>query len=339
MAWLLAWLVPLVLGWLLLRCLLTAHERARAGVVLLLASAVPLGVGLTSVLAFAAALMFGLSTCVLAASEVSAGVVLWLVARGRHDGASWTAIPVPARAPWWLRLCVGAGLLGALLSFLAQARAWPLGDADGIAIWGNRAVFLQRAWGNWALVFSPELVHTDYPLLVPVSLLRAFVYAGGEPPLAGVALAFVFAACTYAALGAAMARLRGGAFGGMAVLALCATPFFAVQAAGQTADVPVSCYALLAAVWLRVTDGRALALVGAFLGCAAWTKNEGALLALVFTAVVVVSRTRQRGAWRALRGLLAGMAPALLVLAVFSCGWPRATTCSRTTTPRTCCRW
>jgi len=317
----LSWLLPVLLGFLALRATVDAATRARAGVLLSWASAVPLGVGLSSVVYFAAAWALGPSLWKTTAVELGVLAALALrPARARGDEDVLPLPRVPSGARWWLRASTCLALGGAAATFFLQAHELPFGDADGIGIWGNRAVFLHRAFGDWAVVFSPELVHTDYPLLLPLSTMRAFVHAGSETPVAGLALAFAFTACTYAALWACVARLRGEALACLATLGLCATPFFAAQGAGQTGDVPLACYTLLAAAWFRIGGAAALTVCGAFLGLAAWTKNEGGLVAAAFLFWTCVPHLRREG-WRAaattLARCLSGAAPALAALFAF----------------------
>jgi hypothetical protein len=321
----LAWIVPVLLGFAALGAMVDRNARARAGASACIAAAIPLGIGLCSIVYFAAAFTLGPELWKTTAVEVVVlAAVACLAKRRRRTAPPIPAPDVAARAPWWLRAAVVAGLCGAAASFVTQARDLPFGDADGIAIWGNRAIFLKRAFWDWPLVFSPELVHTDYPLLVPLSLLRAWQYTGDETPLAGVLLALVFGACTLLALGSAVARVRGATTGALATLGLCATPFFAVHAAGQCGDVPVSCYAVLAAASLRLAGERGAILAGAFASLAAWTKNEGAVLAAALLLWVAMRQLRRGGGVAAAlrfgaRYLLGGL-PAIAAIAVFK-GW------------------
>lgn len=318
----LALVVPLLLGHAALRVLVDGHARALAGKFVCLASAIPLGIGLTSVLYFAVAFALGPELWKTTLAEmVVLAVLAWHARRRPRDARSVRAAqPI---APVWLRACVVLGTIGAAASFATQVREFPFGDADGVAIWGNRAIFLVRAFGDWPLVFSPELVHTDYPLLVPLSLMRMWAHTGNETPLAGVILAAAFTACTFAALGGCVTRLRGGALAALATLGLCATPFFAVQGAGQTGDVPLACYVLLAAAWFRLAEPRGAMICGVFACLAAWTKNEGGLVAAAMLFWVVVHHARAQGARAALRALalwLAGGVPMLAAIAAFKIG-------------------
>jgi hypothetical protein len=88
------------------------------------------------------------------------------------------------------------------------------------------------------------------------------------------------------------------------------------------ADVPLAFYAVLAASVLAAHDPGDAELVvsGAAAGCAAWTKNEGLLVAAVLPAAYVLIRSRRDSATVARRAavrLAAGMAPALALLALF----------------------
>ncbi|MEZ5963602.1 MAG: hypothetical protein R3F56_07125 [Planctomycetota bacterium] len=315
-----AWIFPVLLGHAALRVLVAPGARRRAGPLVVWASAVPLGLGLTSVLTFATICTLGPSFTATLAVEGLTLLGSWALAWRAPHHASPDADPDAARSPGWLRALVAAGLLANLVSFAIQARDMPFGDADGIGIWGNRAVFLNRACGAWDVVFADDLVHTDYPLLLPLLSMRAWRFTGDETHLAGLAVALVFTACGFALLGGGVARLRGGRLGSLATLALCATPFFVVQGAAQTGDVPLSCFALACAVWMRLGGAQALPAAGAFAGLAAWTKNEGLLVAGALVAFYVagwVLRDGWRVAARAIARTALGAVPALFAWAAF----------------------
>lgn len=319
----LPWILPVLLGHAALSAMVDPQTRARAGALVVWASVIPLGLGLTSVVYFAGAVVLGpevwkTSLVELAVLLLAASIAARARLRAAPALASSRTDAQPS--PLWLRAGVVLGLAGAAASFVLQARELPFGDADGVGIWGNRAIFLQRAFGDWNVIFSPEIVHTDYPLLLPLLSMRTWRFTGDETLLAGVTLALAFTACTFAALGGSVARLRGAKLGGLAVLGLCATPFFAVQGAGQTGDVPLACFALLAAAWARLGGARAYVVCGAFAGLAAWTKNEGALVAGALLFWLLASRARAAGLRAAAVGAgraLAGAAAALAALVAF----------------------
>jgi hypothetical protein len=113
-----------------------------------------------------------------------------------------------------------------------------------------------------------------------------------------------------------VAALRGRAQACAAALALLATPFFAVQGATQTGDVPLAYYILASLVALRF-GARGAAAAGALAALSAFTKNEGLLFAAVLAgALCVPGLRRSLGAGVPAR-LLAGAAPGLAAVAAF----------------------
>jgi hypothetical protein len=170
--------------------------------------------------------------------------------------------------------------------------------------------------------------HPDYPLLHPTAVARLWWY-GGDATGAPVVLAGWVLATTVAVLSATVAHLRGAWLGAAAGLTLLGCSAFVDLASWQYADPTVSLYMAvsmaLALVALRAPPGPGtssglLALLGAALGAAAWSKNEGLAWAVLLGGAVLAGTVRRAGlaaGARATLALLAGAAPfAVCVLAV-----------------------
>jgi hypothetical protein len=97
---------------------------------------------------------------------------------------------------------------------------------------------------------------------------------------------------------------------------LLATPFYAVHAASQRADVPLAFFALAATAVLvrseRTPRTSLLLLAGGLLGCAAWTKNEGVAFAAALLGAWLATAPRRRS--REVGYVLAGALPFALAL-------------------------
>jgi hypothetical protein len=214
-----------------------------------------------------------------------------------------------------------AALAFAVVGVVAAYWESPLGDWDAWAIWNLRARCLFRAGPMWRQAFSPLFQHTDYPLLVPATSARCWLYLGMEGPwvpwLVGALLTF----STVGVLAAGVARLRGSSQGLLAGLVLLGTVSFLQRGAWQYADVPLAFFVLAAVVFLALydaTDRRRQALVflsGLAAGLAAWTKNEGLLVLVAVAAAHTVMAWRRRAAGGMFRELLAWIAGTLPGLA------------------------
>ncbi|MGO8752498.1 MAG: glycosyltransferase family 39 protein [Thermoguttaceae bacterium] len=222
------------------------------------------------------------------------------------------------------KLLVGvflAALAFAVVGVVAKCWESPLGDWDAWAIWNLRARCLFRAGPMWRQAFSPLFQHTDYPLLVPATSARCWLYLGSEatwvPWLVGALLTF----STVGMLAAGVARLRGSSQGLLAGLVLLGTVSFLQRGAWQYADVPLAFFVLAAVLLLTLydaTDRRRRALLflsGLAAGLAAWTKNEGSLVLIAVAATHTVMAWRHRAAGSMLRELLAWTAGTLPGLA------------------------
>ncbi len=285
--------------------------------------AVGLGLGLCSSWTFLCGLAFdiGLVTVVLG-DAVLVAVLLTI----------WALVP---RRPTSSIECVsnecGHGRALVLLSvFVVLAVAvciaiitrHPHGDGDAMAIWNMRAHYLHSAWGEWNTVFFPlGLQHVDYPLLVPMLVVRGWVYAGSTTPLAPIAIGVIYTFATVAVLLGALAASRGRFAGCVAACALLGTPLFLQHGVEQTADVPMAFFVLSTLVFAvfaarrGMTGGLALG-IGCAAGCAAWTKNEGMVFAALIVAALAIATVRPRNLWP-WSVLAAGTALPVLALAWF----------------------
>ncbi len=327
-----ALLVPLSAGWLVLSAAWPGarpdwpHRLLKAGL------AVALGSGLSAVAAFLVVLVGGLSLPAVVLADLalaSAAVLAWR--HGRSRALQRPDDPPPSRRvpddQWSVRLLVAAvsvTALGAAATFTAQTARFPHGMWDAWAIWNLRARFLFRGADRWRDGLSPLIgwSHPDYPLLLPLTVARGWMYVGGEGvaiPIAGAAL---FTVAGVAVAGSGVTVLGGPARGLLAALLLLGTPAFAVRGALQEADIPLALLLLSTVVLIAIRErqrgraGRLGALAGLTIGLAAWAKTEG-LLMLVASLVAYLGATRRvigrRASIRHVAPLVLGAAPAFFL--------------------------
>jgi hypothetical protein len=200
------------------------------------------------------------------------------------------------------------GVILKLLQFLFQSLLFPHGEhGDAWYIWNLRARFLYCGGDDWRDAFSAVVSwsHADYPLLLPLSVVRGWHFLGRETTFIPALVALLFTFATVGVLLGAVAVLRGRTQGCLAALVLLSLPYFLQLGSDQYADVPLSFFLLgtLVLLCLRDTlvpqDLSLVTLAGLLAGCAAWTKNEG----LLFVACVLVARLLV-GVRRGWRGLL-----------------------------------
>ncbi len=204
----------------------------------------------------------------------------------------------------------------------------PHGRWDAWLIWNMHARFLARAGEAWQSVFTLPMdwSHWDYPLLLPLSIVRGWKYTGTESISIPAALAFLFSLLTAGLLFFSVARLKNLAGGLAAAMLLLATPFFILMGISQFADVPFSFF-ILATVVLLFLAGRdtenysgPLLMAGVSAALAAWTKNEGILFLTVAVFVLFsAGALRQNKKEAAVRTgwFLAGALPVLLCVICF----------------------
>jgi hypothetical protein len=289
--------LPLVAGWLFAGRLLPGQGRlVRA------ATAFGLAVGATSVEYFLTLLILGRPS--RTASGLFAGA--WLVvacACQVERPATPAAGPRRTRWIWPAALFVGWMSLQAGAEVVGWLAASPHGQWDGYAIWNVRARGLYRGGPDWRDAFDASRPHGDYPLLVPATVARLWTWNDDEFPLAGGPLGVACLVGIATLVGAGVGRLRGPELGCLAVGFLLANPWFVGHAGWQYADAPLSFFLTGAVVvWVLGRNGPGglgpVAVVGLFLGFAAWTKNEGLAFAAVFLTAAAVEAA---WAWRSLK--------------------------------------
>jgi hypothetical protein len=289
----------------------------------------PLGLGISSLGYFA---LLHIARGAAAAVPIDASV--WLIATAflvvawirrervaahvpsAHPARAWTSDPATVGAATAFALLVAASAL----AFWSHSRLNPYGEWDGFAIWNLRARSIVRGAPEWSALFSPAIAwsHPDYPLLVPMTVARAWAYTGHESAAVPAAVAALFALCTAGFVVTSVASLRGPAAGFLAGIALLCARTFVFQSSCQCADVPFGLYLLAAVSSIAVARQSAhpaawLLTAGAAAGLAAWTKDEGQLLLIVVGLASVTLPKR----FSALAFVAAGAAAPLVAVGVF----------------------
>jgi hypothetical protein len=322
-------LIALACGTLLALALAPSLKASRAGLVLALFLGGGLGLGILSGLHFLTLLTDTarwLPAFDLAACALSGGICLF---RRRGPGGGKDRPPTSKTGAWSRWQLALAGVLSlqaaaAAATFLFAFFKEPHGRWDAWLIWNMHARFLFRGGERWREAFASgqDWSHWDYPLLLPLSIARGWIYQGGEGLAAPALIAFVFTGLTIGLLGAALTLLRGRTAGCLAAMALIGTPFFLFMGAAQFADIPLAFFFLATFVALAAISrypenrGGLLILAGLAAGLAAWTKNEGLLFALAATASLFGVTGLREGGKAACRRTFPFLAGALPILAV-----------------------
>ncbi|MDD5541563.1 MAG: glycosyltransferase family 39 protein [Acidobacteriia bacterium] len=337
-------LLPAFLGGLGLVLLLTEFPRKQLMPwVLLLLMTVGSGFGITSVVYFLWRL-FSLSPRVLVLMDwaVAACVVAAAILKIRRSKLSATEPALENGindAPSGLRRILSAVfflmLTGTIVYLVSATLRHPQGEADAVPIWNLHARFLFRGGANWAAYLTRDLswTHPDYPLLLPATVARVWTYLGRDPSLVSALIACLFLLSTVGLLVSGLALLKGREEGYLAGMLLLGTPLFVRIGGSQMADLPLSYFLLVPLVLICLYDQSAkpprglLILTGLFVGCAAWTKNEGLLFALAILIARFISKKIYSGWWPTIREigfLLIGMSPCLLLVFYFRTRWAPA---------------
>lgn len=214
-----------------------------------------------------------------------------------------------------------------VVAFLLRSAINPHGWEDAWGMWNLKARFLFRGGDNWRIAFSNALFWTsrDYPLLVPISIVRIWSYLKNDSAIVQTIVAGLFTFSTVALLMSSLSVIRSRSTGLLAGLVLVGSRYFIKTGAYQIADVPLGFYILSTIVLFSLKEksdsqSRCLILAGAMAGLASWTKNEGVLFLLVVFIVrmIVISSNRGIKAYsKELAMFSIGVLPILAVLLLF----------------------
>ncbi len=223
----------------------------------------------------------------------------------------------------------GVSLLSSLVSFAVSVAQEPHGKWDAWLIWNMHARFIYRAGEHWQDYFHSGLswTHPDYPLMLPLSIVRSWNYMGAESLSVPIATCVPFYLCPDRPGCVIPCDAPQRKPGIPRRPRLLGSPFFILMGASQLADIPLAFF-LLAAVVLffvhdRLTERRhpILILAGMAAGLVAWTKNEGLMILFVVILVrffiVAVGEDGWKGAVKQILWVAAGLVPVLLAVAAF----------------------
>jgi len=226
-----------------------------------------------------------------------------------------------------LSVCTLIIMVCFVVAFLLRSAINPHGWEDAWGMWNLKARFIFRGGDNWRIIFSNALFWSsrDYPLLVPISIVRIWSYLKNDAAIAQILVAALFTFSTVALLVSSLSVIRGKSTGLLAGLVLVGSRYFLKTGAYQIADVPLGFYMLSTIVLFSLkkrsdSQSRCLILAGAMAGLASWTKNEGVLFLLVVIIVrmIVISSNRGIKAYsKELAMFTIGVFPILAVLFLF----------------------
>lgn len=311
--------LPVVTTYLLLQPV----RREGASPAFTMALAVGLGLGIASCAFFLALVLFDgrrLGVIAIDAVLLLAALIVW-----RRSGPAAAAGNAPfSRSERVLAVAVFAAAAAAAISFVANTLDVPHGRWDAWATWNLRARWLADAGPAWREAFPKPTIHGHYPLLLPGTIARLWVYAGNDDPVVPAAVAAAYAAALVLLLYAGLAALRGRAQALVGALCLLGTPVFLRVAPWQYADVPLAFNLLAAIASLALYDrdptrGRPLLLwAGVAAGLSAWTKNEGMVLVLGIVVVrIALAIVRRALELRSAAWFAAGLLPPAAIVLYF----------------------
>ncbi len=217
------------------------------------------------------------------------------------------------------------GLIFAIGTFIFLSLKHPHGEWDAWTIWNLRARFLARGGEHWTDASFVYWFKPDYPLLIPATIARSWMYIGNATVIVPVLVAMLFTFATVLLMFSSLSIFRGRSQGFLAGLVLLGTPFFVTHGASQYVDVPLGFF-LLATMVLIVLHDRSgnshplIALAGMMAGLSSWTKNEGLLFVVAIIAslfAVTIPLKEWRSCLKSMLSFSIGLLPVLAIVIYF----------------------
>lgn len=190
---------------------------------------------------------------------------------------------------------------------------------DAWAIWNLHAGYLADT-AHWKqMLLNKTYGHPDYPLALPgiLAFLRQLFLGIIDMP---VTYAFHFAITLLIPLLIYFETYTRSLFiAGLCLILFATNEFYLLEGMAQMADTLLAFFFLCALVSVEHgrQDRKMLILAAFFLGCCAWTKNEGLILAvifLLFNANILFSRAN-------IKYFFLGIALPAMTLAIFKLGY------------------
>ena len=298
---LLSILFPLLLGFIFISILFPRQNAGNGIFLMKLSLSSGIGFGVSSLLFFIWLLVFDSNNIFLIVEKVVLllfivyGIFFFVKKRKPSAGSQTDRVHPEARDTYnFLTVTFPVVFAISLFVFILFSFLNPHGGWDAWAIWNMRARFIFRAGELWREAFSSLLpwTHPDYPLLIPLSIVRMWKYTGSETTVVPAILAMCFTFSTVLLLVSSITLFRNHTQGYLAGIVLLGTSFFIQQGASEYADVPLGFFFIATLVLFALYDNlsmksyKILIAAGITAALSAWTKNEG----IVFLAALIVAR-------------------------------------------------
>jgi hypothetical protein len=224
-------------------------------------------------------------------------------------------------------------VIGNLVAFAYQCSIRPHGDFDAMMDWTLKARFLYALDFDLRRSLPVELFwsHPEYPLLLPISICEIWCATRNTEQLAPHIVAAIFTASTAILFWSALSTIKNSQQASLASLFLLSTPFFVLSGSMLIADAPIGFFFLAATTctFLQCTEKKRYPflpieiLAGLSAGLAVWTKREGIIFLLSYSAAIVITNIKApQKCIRELLLFLLGALPGLFCLLLLKDIWP-----------------
>lgn len=205
-------------------------------------------------------------------------------------------------------------ILAVSILFWYKTIRW--GEWDAWAIWNCHAKYLFYE-NSWTSLFTNNVAHSDYPLMLPSLIAIFWKSLGSIHPIVPAVIAYVVFICILSLIYSSVNQNHFKYIGILMVLFLILDYRLIPMAASQYADTLVSLLILLTIILLskqKENTNSYYLLIGFFASLPLWVKNEG-IVFFIFTSILIVFQNYKDK--RKIFSFIVGALPIILIYTYF----------------------
>ncbi|MFA6990111.1 MAG: glycosyltransferase family 39 protein [Candidatus Gastranaerophilaceae bacterium] len=197
------------------------------------------------------------------------------------------------------------------------------GNWDGMRIINTATKFIFWGKENWLDLFklNTPLSRSDYPLMIPMIVGKAWTYAKNISPLEPAVISALYTYGSVFLLVTSICKFKNYNCGILAGIFLLFTAPFIVNGAAEYSDIPLSFYILAAFIMIvffnKNKDEKYLIFAGLSSGLACWTKNEGLFFSFLLIISLLISTFFNKIPYKKLLKFLYGYLPVLAIIILY----------------------
>jgi len=287
---LLAFLIPCLMGYYILRCFKGGKYSFELMDIFLI---VGLGLGISAQIIFYVLIFSGHIDGAFIIGVYLLSLCILFLGSYRYLSKQLLSFSFDFRSLWIVVVILA--LIALVACILAVLRPW--GDWDGWSYWNYRASFFFKSGYDWPRMFQLN-TQQQHPWMLPLIILWGWGFYAGERTIVPMAIGVIFTVSTVGLLIGALKKhvsffwaVLGGVF-------LASIPMYLLGGTSQYADIVAAYFILLSSVlaldFLNSPTVSSAALTGLCLGLTASVKDNS-IVAVLLLFFLIIMRLRKLG--------------------------------------------